>query len=49
MSTECEICGDEFDPEDAAQDVCDDCIMAENEEADDDYSMDSPEDPIYGV
>ena len=46
MVKECEICGDEFEPEDNTQDVCDDCIMAEAEEADDEYSMDPPEDPI---
>jgi uncharacterized Zn ribbon protein len=34
MIKECEMCDEEFEAEDDTQDICDDCIMAENEEED---------------
>ena len=36
MIKECEICGDEFETDSDEEEWCDDCIMAENGEVDDD-------------
>jgi hypothetical protein len=45
MIKECEMCGEEFEAEDDTQDMCNDCSMAEYEEADGEY-----EDPSnYGA